>query len=49
MRIMSGGSAKATIVPLTRQNKVDGLVTRQSSGVVEEMEGRQTPVYAIES
>lgn len=49
MRIMAGGSTKATIVPLTGQNKVDGLVTWQSSRVVEQMKGRQTPVYAIES
>lgn len=47
---MAGGGPKAPrVLLLAGQHKVDGLVTWQSSGVVEEMQGGQAPVDAIES
>lgn len=49
VRIMAGGSTEATIVPQTREDKINRFLTRQSFGVVEEMQSCQAPVDAIES
>jgi hypothetical protein len=45
---MARGSAKATILILTRENKLQGLVPGQSIWMAEEMKGSQSPVHTIQ-
>lgn len=46
---MARGSSEASIVALTRKDKVNGFLAGQCIGMAEEMKRRQSPVYAIES
>jgi hypothetical protein len=49
VRVVTWCSAKASILILTRKNKVDCLLPRQSFGMAKKVKGSEPPIYAVES
>lgn len=46
---MTRRRAKAAVLMLARENKVNGFISGQGIGTIHEMQGRQAPVHAIQT
>lgn len=49
MGIMTGGSAKSSIVIVTSENEINGLVMRECIRVTKEVKSRQPPIDPVQS
>ena len=48
VRVVTRRGAEATILVLAREQELDSLVSGQSFGVPEQVQGRETPVHPVE-